>query len=169
MAKSEKIFSLISHLQIDTQNQCPSTLSIRLKSYFVQLNLRLDKKYQNEGSCIITLKYLINEQAIHKRAGSFHPARLYMKINKRAGQNFSFISRMLVYQEFQSKQHTLLVQDFSHQKTSRFQFSVPGLQEIHRNLKQQKKFNSCDGFFRKSPFCTFSCINPGFGGPWDML
>ena len=29
--------------------------------------------------------------------------------------------------------------------------------------------NSRDGFFRKSPFCTFSCINPGFGGPWDML
>ena len=55
-------------------------------------------------------------------------------------------------------------------KTSRFQFSVlPGLREIHRNLKQQKKFNSCDGFFRKSPFCTFSCINPGFGRPWDML
>ena len=54
-------------------------------------------------------------------------------------------------------------------KTSRFQFSVPGLQEIHRNLKQQKKFNSRDGFFRKSPFCTFSCINPGFDGPWGML
>ena len=54
-------------------------------------------------------------------------------------------------------------------KTSRFQFSVPGLREIHRNLKQQKKFNSRDGFFRKSPFCTFSCINPGFGGPWGML
>ena len=54
-------------------------------------------------------------------------------------------------------------------KTSRFQFSIPGLREIHRNLKQQKKFNSRDGFFRKSPFCTFSCINPGFGGPWGML
>ena len=25
------------------------------------------------------------------------------------------------------------------------------------------------GFFRKSPFCTFSCINPGFGGTWDKL
>ena len=54
-------------------------------------------------------------------------------------------------------------------KTSRFQFSVPDLWEIHRNLKQQKKLNSHGGFFRKSPFCTFSCINPGFGGPWDML
>ena len=54
-------------------------------------------------------------------------------------------------------------------KTSRFQFSVPGLREIHRNLKQQKKFKSRDGFFRKSPFCTFSCINPGFGEPWGML
>ena len=54
-------------------------------------------------------------------------------------------------------------------KTSRFQFSVPNLREIHRNLKQQKNFNSGDGFFRKSPFCTFSCINPGFGGPWGML
>ena len=54
-------------------------------------------------------------------------------------------------------------------KTSRFQYSIPGLLEIHRNLKQPKNFNSRDGFFRKSPFCTFSCINPGFGGPWDML
>ena len=54
-------------------------------------------------------------------------------------------------------------------KTSRFQFSVPDLREIHRNLKQEKNFNSCESFFRKSPFCTFSCINPGFGGPWDKL
>ena len=54
-------------------------------------------------------------------------------------------------------------------KTSRFKFCVPGLQEIHRNLKQQKKFGCHDGFFRKSPFCTFSCINPGFGGPLDKL
>ena len=54
-------------------------------------------------------------------------------------------------------------------KTSRFQFSVPDLREIHRNLKQQRNFNYHDGFFRKSPFCTFSCINPGFGGSWGML
>ena len=54
-------------------------------------------------------------------------------------------------------------------KTSRFQFSIPDLREIHRNLKQQKNFNSHDGFFRKSPFCTFSCINPRFGGPWGMI
>ena len=54
-------------------------------------------------------------------------------------------------------------------KTSHFQFSVPGLREIHRNLKQQKIFNSRDGFFRKSPFCIFSCINLGFGGPWGIL
>ena len=54
-------------------------------------------------------------------------------------------------------------------KTTRFQFSIPGLREIHRNLKQQKKFKSRESFFRKSPFCTFSCINPGFGRPWDTL
>ena len=54
-------------------------------------------------------------------------------------------------------------------KTSHLQFSVPGLRDIHRNLKQQNNFNSHDGFFRKSPFCTFSCINPRFGGPWGML
>ena len=51
-------------------------------------------------------------------------------------------------------------------KTSRSQFSVPDLREIHMNLKQQKNFNSRDGFLWKSPFCTFSCINPGFGRPW---
>ena len=54
-------------------------------------------------------------------------------------------------------------------KTTRSQFSVPGLRDIHRNLKQEKKFNSRESFFRKSPFFTFSCMNPGFGGPWDML
>ena len=30
-------------------------------------------------------------------------------------------------------------------------------------------FNSREGFFRKSPLCTFSYINPGFGGPWGIL
>ena len=54
-------------------------------------------------------------------------------------------------------------------KTTRSQFSAPGLREIHRNLKQDFFFNSRESFFRKSPFCTFSCINPGFGGPWDKL
>ena len=54
-------------------------------------------------------------------------------------------------------------------KTTRSQFSVPDLRDIHRNLKQEKNFNSRESFFRKSPFCTFSCINPGFGGPWDKL
>ena len=54
-------------------------------------------------------------------------------------------------------------------KTSRFQFSVPGLRRIHSNLKQTKKFNFREGFFKKSPFCTFPCINPGFGGPWVMI
>ena len=54
-------------------------------------------------------------------------------------------------------------------KTSRFQISVPDLWEIHRKLKQQKKINSHDGFFRKSPFCTFSCINLRFGGPLVMI
>ena len=54
-------------------------------------------------------------------------------------------------------------------KTTRSQFSVPGLREIHRNLKQEKKINSRESFFRKSHFCTFSCTNPGFGGPLDKL
>ena len=54
-------------------------------------------------------------------------------------------------------------------KTSRFQFSVPDLRAIHSNIRKKKNFNSHDGFFRKSPFCTFSCINPGFNGPWGML
>ena len=58
---------------------------------------------------------------------------------------------------------------FDGKKTTHSQFSVPGLREIHRNLKQEKFFNSRESFFRKSPFCTFSWINPGFGGPWDKL
>ena len=55
------------------------------------------------------------------------------------------------------------------QKNTFSQFSVPGLREIHRNLKQNKQFTSCKSFFRKSPSCNFFCINPGFVGPWDKL
>ena len=55
------------------------------------------------------------------------------------------------------------------QKNTCSQFSVPCLREIHRNPKQTKKINSRESFFRKSPFCTFSSINPGFGRPWDKL
>ena len=54
-------------------------------------------------------------------------------------------------------------------KTTRSQFSIPGLREINRNLKQENLFNSCESFFTKSPFCTFACINPGFGRPWYKL
>ena len=64
---------------------------------------------------------------------------------------------------------TLPVQVFRWPRNTRLQFSVPGLRGIHRNLKQKKNFNSCEGFFRKSPFCTFYYLNPGFGGPWGML
>ena len=74
-----------------------------------------------------------------------------------------------MYNERKWKDTHFLYRILDSKKTSHFQFSVPGLWEIHRNLKQQKNFNSHDGFFRKSPFCTFSCINPGFGGPWGML
>ena len=41
-------------------------------------------------------------------------------------------------------------------KTTRSQFNVPGLREIHRNLKQEQKFNFRESFLWKSPFCTFS-------------
>ena len=68
----------------------------------------------------------------------------------------------------------ILITHFLHRildckKTTRSQFSLPGLWEIHKNLEQENFFNSRESFFRKSSFCTFSCINPGFGGPWDML
>ena len=49
-------------------------------------------------------------------------------------------------------------------KTSRFLFSIPSLWVIHRNLKQKQKKILVRAFFRKSHFCTFSCMNPGFGG-----
>ena len=55
------------------------------------------------------------------------------------------------------------------QKNTHSQFSFPGLWEVHRNLKQNKDFNSCKSFFRNSHFVFFFCINPGTGGPWDKL
>ena len=37
---------------------------------------------------------------------------------------------------------------FDGKKTTRSQFSVPGLREIQKNLKQEFFFNSCESFFR---------------------
>ena len=37
----------------------------------------------------------------------------------------------------------------------------------YNKTKQKNQFSW--GLFRKSPFGTFHCTNPGFGGPWDML
>ena len=54
-------------------------------------------------------------------------------------------------------------------KTSHFWFILPGVRGTHTIIKQKQLFNSREFFFRKSTFCTFSWINPGFGGPWDML
>ena len=50
---------------------------------------------------------------------------------------------------------------------------------LHQRLKKQSKqfMKPCKLFFLclllfwerfKTPFCIFSCVNPGFGGPWDM-
>ena len=50
-------------------------------------------------------------------------------------------------------------------------FGIPrvSLKELLGGNPEEKIFNSRKSFFRKSPFCTFSCINPGFGGPWVMV
>ena len=62
------------------------------------------------------------------------------------------------------------VYDFRLQKKlAASNLAFQAFKDIHRNLKQQKNFYSHNGFFRKSPFCTFSCINPGSGGLWCML
>ena len=40
---------------------------------------------------------------------------------------------------------------------------------VTRAMANSSKNHAIIGHQRKSPFCTFSCINPGFGRPWDML
>ena len=70
---------------------------------------------------------------------------------------------MLIFLCIHTQNHfTLLVQDFRLQKNYHSQFSVPGLWEIHRNLKQQKKIQFLLVLFQKIPFLYFflhkSCI-----------
>ena len=55
----------------------------------------------------------------------------------------------------QPNRYTLLVQDFRLQKNYHSQFSVPGLWEIHRNLKQQKKIQFAQWLLQKIPFLYF--------------
>ena len=64
---------------------------------------------------------------------------------------------------------TLLVQDFRQQKIQLLPIQCSRPSRDSQEPKTTKNFNSRDSFFRKSPFCTFSCIKPGFGRPWDTL
>ena len=69
-----------------------------------------------------------------------------------------------------SKLNTLPVQVFRWQKNAHISFNGPGFQGIHKNLKTKQKISTlAKTFFRKSLFCTFSCINPRFGRLWDIL
>ena len=40
---------------------------------------------------------------------------------------------------------------------------------IHRNPNRKEFLKSCESFLRKSQFSKLRYLNPGFGGPWDML
>ena len=57
----------------------------------------------------------------------------------------------------------------NHQRISTFQFCSPVLLEIHRNPNWNEFLKSCESFLRKSQFSKMRYLNPGFGGPWDML
>ena len=57
----------------------------------------------------------------------------------------------------------------NHQRISTFYFCSPVLPGIHRNPNWKEFLKSCESFLRKSQFSTLTYLNPGFGGPWDML
>ena len=40
---------------------------------------------------------------------------------------------------------------------------------IHRNPDWKECLKSCECFLRKSQFSILTDLNPGFGGPWNML
>ena len=141
---------------------------IHLKTYQLSTTLIWVNKYvggnkQVQQPCSLKFIHVMVKQfpAVSKiRGNGFHKPwkKRRQKQKTRQGTKVRLIkSSHCLYRILDSK------------KTSCFQFSVPGLREIHRNLKQQKKFHSRESFFRKSPFCTFSCINPGIGRPWGML
>ena len=57
----------------------------------------------------------------------------------------------------------------NHQRISTFSFCSPVLLGIHRNSDWKEFLKSCESFLRKSQFSKMRYLNPGFGGPWDML
>ena len=78
-----------------------------------------------------------------------------MKIPDENGHSKNLNSRSKSKAKIVYKQHTALPAHFFRwPKKDCFWFSVVGLSGIHRNLKHK---------------IHFSCINPWFGGPWDML
>ena len=104
---------------------------------------------------------------------SFNFPLLFWWVNQTKINNVSKYQVLVWFHFFKIFQRThdthFLYRFLDCKKTTRSQFCVPDLQEILWNLKQEKNFYSRESFFRKSLFCTFSWINPGFGGPWDKL
>ena len=78
-----------------------------------------------------------------------------MKIPDENGHSKNLNSRSKSKAKIVYKQHTALPAHFFRwPKKDCFWFSIVGLSGIHRNLKHK---------------IHFSCLNPWFGGPWDML
>ena len=64
--------------------------------------------------------------------------------------------------------HTVFLQLWISKKGT-FQFCVSGLLGIHKNPNWKEFLKCCESFLRQSSVCTLTYLNPGFGGPWDML
>ena len=57
----------------------------------------------------------------------------------------------------------------NHERRITFWFYIPVLLGIHRNPNWKEFLKFCKSFLRKSQLSTLTNLNPGFGGPWDIL
>ena len=64
---------------------------------------------------------------------------------------------------------TLLFYNYEYQKRAPSNFAFLGLLGIHSNPNWKEFLKCCESFLRKSSVCTLTDLNPGFGGPWDIL
>ena len=94
---------------------------------------------------------------------------LCLQLVRLIGDVLQYLSHVTIVHQICSSclSTTLPVQVFRMAK--KYPLLIQRSRPLRDSQEPKKKINSCESFFRKSLFCTFSRINPEFDRPWDTL
>ena len=109
--------------------------------------------------CTRSSLYLLNEPTLNKVYVQLKRLVIVQKYQTRILKNYTAVILTLTRDVYHPH---FLYRSLDSKKTSGFQFSVPGLREIHKNLKQKQKINSCEFFKASSAQARLLVITSAF-------